>query len=118
MFPISHKLMVRYVRYSHVVFCDDFDFFNETICENIVRATPNCLDALQLAEEQPTIQNKINALEKDCAAVFSHEDPVSGRNPYDAREKVRSGFISSIAVTYSCDVSVGVWMNVSRVSNG
>jgi hypothetical protein len=118
MFPISSKLMVRYIRYSHVVSCDDFDFFNETICENIVRATPNCLDALQLAEEQPTIQNKLDAFEKDCAVVYSWDDPVSGKNPYDAREKVRSGIIPLIAVTYLCYVSVGVWMNVSQVSNG
>lgn len=74
-------------RYSHVVSCDDFNYFNETTCESIVQATPACLDALQLAEEQPTVPNRVDAAVL-CERVTPWMDDTTGKNPYDARLNV------------------------------
>jgi hypothetical protein len=70
------------------VSCDDFNYFNETICKAIVQDTPICLDALQLAEEQPTASNGLQASEL-CQRASPWVNDTSGINPYDSRLNVR-----------------------------
>jgi hypothetical protein len=71
----------------HVAACDDMGYFNTSVCEDIVRATPGCLDASQLAFEQSTVENRYQSLEI-CADVMPWDKDDSGQNPYDRRAKV------------------------------
>jgi hypothetical protein len=74
-------------------------YFNASVCEDIVRSTPACLDAFQLAEEQPTIHNKVQAME-DCAGLSPWERDVSGRNPADVRQKVSACFNYRVSIAH------------------
>lgn len=51
---------------------------------------PECLDALQLAYEQPTEKNKVYA-EGICDKMYNW-DSTNGKDIYDARQKVRFTF--------------------------
>ncbi|TFK38874.1 Alpha/Beta hydrolase protein [Crucibulum laeve] len=64
-------------------------FFNATWCEHIVAGLPHCLDELQLSYEQPTVDNKWNAMEECYALLDGFDD--SERDPYDWRQKCSSG---------------------------
>jgi hypothetical protein len=81
-------------RYSHTVACDDMGFFNISVCKDISRATPVCLDAAQFAIEHPLAPNKVRAMDICWAGVTPWEKDESGWNPYDRRHKV-SGNMSS-----------------------
>ncbi|KAF4563260.1 hypothetical protein EYR40_007023 [Pleurotus pulmonarius] len=63
-------------------------FFNATVCADILHAVPPCLDAIQLAYEQPARANRYAALEA-CVGILDWGR--SERNPYDAREECPGG---------------------------
>ena len=61
--------------------CDDLHFINDTGCELVVRDMPACLDGIQLAYEQPTVANKVAAL--DACITMKHEELLVGRDVSD-----------------------------------
>ncbi|KAF8994687.1 Alpha/Beta hydrolase protein, partial [Cyathus striatus] len=66
---------------------DSNPFLNETACADVVSILPACLDALQLAYEQPILEYKMEGLEACIEMQSKLTDPAVGRNLYDYREK-------------------------------
>ncbi|KAF8981405.1 Alpha/Beta hydrolase protein [Cyathus striatus] len=66
---------------------DSNPFLNETACADVVSILPACLDALQLAYEQPTLEYKMEGFVACVEMQRKLADPAVGRNLYDYREK-------------------------------
>ncbi|KAF7362234.1 Alpha/beta-hydrolase [Mycena venus] len=83
-------------QWFHQSNCIDNPFFNATICNDIVKALPGCLDAIQYAYEQSTPINRYAAFE-ECNEGVSPWD-LATRNAYDYREECPAG---------GCDLDLG-----------
>ncbi|KAA1473479.1 alpha/beta-hydrolase [Dentipellis sp. KUC8613] len=72
-------------RYYLQIGCLDLKLFNQSTCASFIPLVPVCLDALQLADEQPTLANKRAALHA-CWRTLDFNLAV-GKNPFDARQE-------------------------------
>ncbi|KAF4598668.1 hypothetical protein EYR38_007074, partial [Pleurotus pulmonarius] len=91
-------------------------FFNATVCADILHAVPPCLDAIQLAYEQPVRANRYAALEA-CVGILDWGR--SDKNPYDAREE-RGVFDLDPQCPGGCPIDLGyldTFMNSEVIRN-
>ncbi|TFY79312.1 hypothetical protein EWM64_g4699 [Hericium alpestre] len=63
--------------------CDDIGVFNASACTALVSSLPACLDAVELALEQPTLSNKRDVY-VNCREMMEFKTK-NAKNPYDVR---------------------------------
>lgn len=86
---LIERYLIAIARWIHESNCnpnpDGNAFFNDTICADMIAKIPPCLDNVQHAYEQPTIENKLEAF-LSCITLSPWN--LADRNPYDWRQKV------------------------------
>lgn len=84
--------------------CHDNPIVNGTGCDVAISVLPECMDAAQLAYEQPSLENKLAASQTcDVAVGAIYAAGLTGRNPYHATQAVSIFIIASFAcVLCSC----------------
>ncbi|KAH9913368.1 Alpha/Beta hydrolase protein [Fomitopsis serialis] len=85
--------------------CYDNPIFNRTGCDLAAALIPACLDATQLAYEEPSAETRARA-DVLCMDIYDHVSDVgsTGRNPYHATQKC------DFKDTLSCFPEMG-WLN-------
>lgn len=91
--------------------CHDNPIVNGTGCDVAISVLPECMDAAQLAYEQPSLENKLAASQTcDVAVGAIYAAGLTGRNPYHATQACNIGEV------YDCFPEMG-WLNDVMHSN-